>query len=32
MYFYQLVYCPWLGLVEVADEASFEVVVKDWSV
>lgn len=27
MHFDELVCCPWLGLVEVADEASFEVVV-----
>lgn len=32
MYFDKLVYCPRLRLVEVADEASFEVVVIDWSV
>lgn len=25
-------YCPWLRLVEVLYEATFEVVVKDWSV
>ena len=32
MYFDELVYCPRLRLVEVFNEASFEVVVKDWSV
>lgn len=32
MHFDELVCCPWLGLVKVANEASFEVVVKDWSV
>lgn len=32
MYFDELVYCPRLRLVEVFYKATFEVVVKDWSV
>lgn len=32
MYFDNLVYCPRLRLVEVFYKATFEVVVKDWSV
>ena len=32
MYFDELVCCPWLRLVEVANEASFEVAVPHWAV